>query len=446
MKIRHEIRDPIHGFIYVDTDERCVLDSKPVQRLRHIHQLAMTYLVYPGATHRRFEHSLGVMELAGRVYDIITADQNLHPEVRERFPELKDPMRHGYWRRVVRLAGLCHDIGHLPFSHAAEKELLPDDWNHERLTALVINGDEISTICGKMEPPPKPEDVAKLAVGKKQLPDQRFSDWEAILSEIIVGDAFGVDRMDYLLRDSHHAGVAYGKFDQFRLIDTLRILPMPVPDGGSAEPQLGVEHGGLHSAEALALARYFMFSQVYFHPIRRIYDIHLKDFLREWLSEGKFPVDTAGHLSRSDLEVSSAIAEASEDEEVPGSAHARRIVTRDHFKVLWEWNPDDIERNPDAGESIFEAAAEKYGRENVRPDSYSPPGATIDFPVQLRDGSITSAQSISDVLARVPQPAVDYVFIDRRFLDDAEKWLAKEKAEIIQPLLHDASEEASNGS
>ena len=76
-KHQHEIRDPIHTFIRVDTKERRVVDSKPFQRLRHIHQLALTSLIYPGATHRRFEHSLGVMDLASRVYDIITDPPNL---------------------------------------------------------------------------------------------------------------------------------------------------------------------------------------------------------------------------------------------------------------------------------------------------------------------------------------------------------------------------------
>src|SRR6516165_6619056 len=129
--------------------------------------------------------------------------------------------------------------------------------------------------------------------------------WQAILSEIIVGDAFGVDRMDYLLRDSHHAGVAYGKFDHFRLIDTLRILPSGEDD--SRQPTLGVEEGGLHSAEALLLARYYMYSQVYFHPIRRIYDIHLQDFLTAWLPGGKFPTDIESHLRMTDNEVNARI-------------------------------------------------------------------------------------------------------------------------------------------
>jgi HD superfamily phosphohydrolase len=82
--------------------------------------------------------------------------------------------------------------------------------------------------------------------------------------------------IDYLLRDSHHTGVAYGKFDHYRLIDELRILPSVE---SASEAALGINGGGIYSAEALALARYFMFSQVYYHPIRLIYDHHLKDFL-----------------------------------------------------------------------------------------------------------------------------------------------------------------------
>src|SRR5204863_3613826 len=112
----HEIRDSIHAFIKIDSDERDVVDSIPVQRLRYIHQLALSYLVYPGATHRRFEHSLGVMELAGRVYDVVTHAENLVEGVRNQFPEIANEDTRRYWRRVVRMAALCHDLGHLPFS------------------------------------------------------------------------------------------------------------------------------------------------------------------------------------------------------------------------------------------------------------------------------------------------------------------------------------------
>ncbi len=234
----HEIRDPIHVFIRLDSGERKVLNSRPFQRLRHIHQLGLTYLVYPGASHRRFEHSLGVMELAGRVYDIVTAHANVtYDSVRSVVPQ-QHSYEQTYWRRVLRMAALLHDAGHLPFSHGAE-DLLPEGWDHERLTLETILSNELRSIWEEIKI--QPEDVAKIAIGSKKYKGANFTDWEVILSEIIVGDAFGVDRMDYLLRDSHHAGVAYGSFDHYRLIDTLRILPK---EEESREPVLGVEGGG----------------------------------------------------------------------------------------------------------------------------------------------------------------------------------------------------------
>ena len=166
-KYHHEFRDPVHGFIRVSTDERGVVDSRPVQRLRHIHQLATSFLVYPGATHKRFEHSLGVMELAGRVFDVITEEENIHAVIREQVPEIADRTKRDYWRTVVRMAALCHDIGHLPFSHAAEHDLLPDGWDHERLSAALIESAEMEEIWRSMTPPIRANDVRKIAVGRR---------------------------------------------------------------------------------------------------------------------------------------------------------------------------------------------------------------------------------------------------------------------------------------
>lgn len=200
MKHTHEFRDPIHTFISVRTDERNVMNSRPFQRLRHIHQLALTYLVYPGATHKQFEHSLGVMELASRIYDIVTAAENVHHDsVRDIIP---DEQSRSYWKSVLRMAALCHDLGHLPFSHAAEKELLPEGYDHERLTKDIIYDPEMQEIWSSMTPPLRADDIVKLAVGPKHAEPLELSTWESILAEIIIGDAFGADRMDYLLRDS----------------------------------------------------------------------------------------------------------------------------------------------------------------------------------------------------------------------------------------------------
>ena len=458
-KLVHEIRDPIHIFIRLDSEERTILDSRPVQRLRHIHQLALTSLVYPAATHRRFEHSLGVMELAGRVYDVVTNPDHLL-EGERGIVHKPGTFDHTYWRRVVRLAALCHDIGHLPFSHAAEKDLLPAGWDHERLTLELILNSSLAHDFEKIKVQPK--DVAKLAVGPKKYRDEPFEVWEAIFSELIVGDAFGVDRMDYLLRDSHHSGVAYGRFDHFRLIDTLRILPKvgsperaaPPPSEGSAEPEpksteepfaaegeptLGVEQGGLHSTEALLLARYFMYSQLYFHPVRRIYDIHLKEFLKQWLPAGKFSTELEDHLRLTDNEVNAALLDAARDPGKPGHDPARRIVGHRHYKLLYQRNPDDLRINPDAAKAIYESACGQFGDTNVYYDSYKEKGRALDFPVLTRDSRVVSGLTLSDTLGRVPVVAVDYVFICPERHKDADQWLQRNRPDIIAPKVEGQS-------
>ena len=430
-KNSHEIRDPIHTFIRLDSTERQVLDSRPFRRLRHIHQLALTYLVYPGATHKRFEHSLGVMELASRVFDIVTNHANVTDRIRDRLPELGRTDTLAYWRRVLRMAALCHDVGHLPFSHAAEEELLPDGWDHERVTREIINGNEMRSIWDDMTPPLKREHITKLAVGPKKATDLAFSAWESILSEIIVGDAFGADRMDYLLRDSHHAGVAYGRFDHYRLIDTLRMLAAPAGDASegadSGEPGLGLEVGGIQSAEALMLARYFMYSQVYFHAVRRIYDIHLRDFLKEWLDGGVFSTDPDAHLKITDNEVTAGFVAAAVADGEPGHVHARRIVERRHFKVLYERNPGDVRINPEAGSAVFDALVEEFGADDIRRDCYQQRSGAPDFPVKLRDDKVVSSLAVSETLNQLPVVSVEYVYAERSRYDRAEKWLQKHR-------------------
>jgi hypothetical protein len=387
------------------------------------------------------------MELASRIFDVVTREGGVHRTVRDQLPELTDRSKRRYWRRVLRMAALCHDLGHLPFSHAAEKQLLPDGWDHERLTADILRSPELADIWAGMEPRLNPEDIIKLALGpgKAKRADGRDIDLtpgEEILAEIIVGDAFGADRMDYLLRDSYHAGVAYGRFDHFRLVDTLRVLPRPTLGERDVpgEPALGVEEGGLHSAEALLLARYMMYTQVYCHHVRRIYDIHLCDFLCDWLRNGRFATDVKGHLAMTDCEVLAAINAAAATPSAVGHDPARRIRGHDHFRRVYSRNPEHVRRNPDAGTSVFRAVRERFGDPIVRHDSYAETEVELDFPVLEDSGVVDSARSLSDVLQHIPVAAVDNVFVAREQCREAEQWVDAEIGTLVEPR-----EEAGDG-
>ena len=415
-KRQHEIRDPVHAFIHYDDDERRVIDSEPFQRLRYIHQLAMTYQVYPGATHRRFEHSLGCMELATRIFNTITAHNNLnglHPEHREMLSELEDGGKLGYWRKVLRLAALCHDMGHLPFSHAAE-DLLPEGVTHETITKRIIKS--LGDLWSGMTPPVTPEHIIKVAVGPKEAGDlSPFTPWERILAEIVTGDVFGADRMDYLLRDSLHAGVTYGHFDHHRLIDTLRILPGVAQDDSqeySDEPELGIEQGGLQVAESLLMARYLMFSQIYFHHVRRVYDLHLKQFLKATLDEGTYPSVLNEFLSITDNEILCRIRASAKDADNPGHIAAVCISQRQHFRKVYTCMAQDIAHDFNALDLVKQGLAAEVGAENILVDTVDKGMASSSvFPILADDARILSSFGESRLMTNLPAATTGYLFV-----------------------------------
>ena len=445
----HEIRDPIHVFVRLSSDERKLVDSLPFQRLRYIHQLATTYLVYPGATHRRFEHSLGVMELASRVFDVITQQNHIHADVVKALPEITNSEKLVYWKKALRLAALCHDLGHLPFSHAAENELLPPHWTHERLSEQIIKSNYVSPLLSDMVPPVSADHVVKLALGPKEaIPlGYKFTLWETVLSEIIVGNAFGVDRMDYLLRDSHHAGVVYGHFDHYRVIDCLRVLLSPVVDAGQGvheqPPALGITEGGLHSADAMLLARYFMFSQLYFHPVRRIYDIHLKDFLLQEIV--KFSTNVNDLLKVSDNEIVALLSKAAADATVKGHDPARRLIYHQHFQLVYRRREEDVALNPEAALRVYEAVSVKFGADNFRYDKPSTGTGTKEFPVLLDNDDVKSSLSVSETLPKVPPIAVEYVFADRKLVDEVRRWIDQNRSDIISKKPADEEDDPKEG-
>ena len=415
-----QIFDPIHHFIDVEDDEICLIDSPCFQRLRHIHQLGMTYMVYPGATHKRFEHSLGVMAIVSQLFDVVTDDEALKHTIEfwHEDPSVFDDLP--TWKKSLRFAALCHDIGHLPFSHAVEEELLPDKWiSHEAVTADIIKSEEVSRILKASGV--NPDVVMKLAVGEEDIRKMgksiSFSRWESLLSDLITHKVFGADRMDYLLRDSYYTGVPQGIFDYQRLIRTTRILPQ-APEVGD-ELSIGIDIGGLHSAESLIISRYFMFSQVYFHKARRIYDIHLGEFLGQHLPGGMFPRDLEVFLGYTDNDINSAIAEAARDPKCEEYKNARRICNREHFKVLYEFSGEDLGKR----EEFYALAVDEYGEDSIKKDYYKKEENPIGFPVMTRSRRESSySTSESEILKRIPPVIFNFIFIEPSKRDEGVEW------------------------
>ncbi len=279
-----KICDPVHGFIRFGEIEKRVINSRPFQRLRYIHQLGVTYLVYPGATHTRFEHSLGVMELATQIFDSIAAE-----------------LPSGdldYWRQILRLAALCHDMGHLPFSHTAEKELLPQG-GHEKWTLQFIQSKELSAIWRELGPQAE-SDIVKLALSQSAGP---LSAFEKLLAQTITEDNFGADRIDYLIRDAHYTGAGYGNFDYRQLIDSLRVLPY---EKGIS---LGIAAHGMQSVESLWISRYMMYARVYHLDKVLAYMRHMVQFMCRFY-RGGVPTTTEEYLEQTDFVILTQLAAA----------------------------------------------------------------------------------------------------------------------------------------
>ena len=240
-----DLRDPVHNFIHLTDVERKLLDTQPLQRLRGIRQLAMANLVYPGALHTRFDHSLGVMHVAGLMAkQLKISEEDI---------------------RILRLAALLHDVGHGPFSHVSEAalELYADktaisaakkkEKIHELVTARIIcENPEIKGLIGD----DTPQKIVKL-----------LSDGygEPALKSIISGP-LDADKQDYLLRDSRFCGVQYGVFDIHQLHRSL------VLSGPNDERQLMISGYGIHAVEQYVMAKYYMTTNVYRHRVRLITD------------------------------------------------------------------------------------------------------------------------------------------------------------------------------
>jgi HD superfamily phosphohydrolase len=236
-----EIKDPVHGYVYITEQEKEIVDCFAVQRLRRLRQLAGSEYVYPGANHTRFEHSVGVMYLAGRVMENPNISQCTSEEEAE----------------MVKIAGLLHDVGHGPFSHVFE-HLLDRELHktHEDLTRWIVSTGELKDTISKAGY--DPEEIGKLAVGTLHRSGKAFLDQ-------VISSAVDVDKLDFIVRDTYHTGAEYGFIDIFRLIHALDVLG----------ENLAVDLGALSALESLIIARIESFKSIYFHRVGRAAQIML---------------------------------------------------------------------------------------------------------------------------------------------------------------------------
>ena len=252
------LKDPVHSYIHIHYEViwNC-LDSKEFQRLRRIRQLGGDFQVYPTAEHSRFSHSLGVYEIVRRM---VTEVKSLCVELTE------------YEKVCVMLAGLLHDVGHGPFSHAFEHVT---NHSHEEYTAKIILGNtELNSILRAVSRK-LPEDIVSII---------QHTHENDILNQIVSGQ-LDADRMDYLLRDSYFTATSYGQFDLERILRTMRVRKT-----SEGRKVIVVKHTGIHSVEDYIMARYQMYWQVYYHPVARSYEavfIQLFNRLKDIFKDNK---------------------------------------------------------------------------------------------------------------------------------------------------------------
>ena len=243
-----DIIDPIHDFIRVYDHELEIIDSPIFQRLRRIKQLSGAHLTYPAAQHTRFEHSLGVMHIASQAGNALSEKGILDTD------DIK----------ILRLAGLLHDVGHGPFSHLFEEIINRKKFSHEDFGREIVLNSDIGDI------------LSRAGFSKKLITGMAFGESRHQYMNEIISGALSADMMDYLQRDGYFTGAEHAKIDHKRLTQSLEVH----------QKKLALERSALYSFESMMHSRYQMFKAVYFHKTVRAAEVMLLEALK--LSDDEF--------------------------------------------------------------------------------------------------------------------------------------------------------------
>ena len=352
------VRDPLWDNIRLEPEALSLVDTPAVQRLRYVRQLGHAFLVYPGATHTRFEHALGAYHLARRALAHLEETTGRPPV------EPADLLR-------LKLAALLHDIGHYPFSHALEEAGLP---RHEELAARHLGSGELARRLERLGTPV--ETLLPLIQGKSNAP----------LAGLVAGSV-DVDKLDYLSRDAWMCGVPYGVIDVDRLLASLTVAT-----GAAGRPVLALHDKGLSALESLLFAKYQMYRNVYWHHAVRSATAMFKRLVRAAIASERLPLEDVA------LATDDGLIHDLQRDDTTGLAQAlreRRLAKRVLDIPATElpadtaaWPSDD----PDLCARVEDRLARDVGLEEgeLFLDFPAKPGMlALDLPLVRRDGTVT---------------------------------------------------------
>ncbi len=333
-----EIRDPVHGSIAIRDEEMAIIHHAFFQRLRNIKQLGFSEFVFPGATHTRYLHSIGVMHVSTLVFSALFKDRLQDPEVR-RLGE------------TLRMGCLLHDVGHAPLSHATESVMpmlselrLPSAFSekedrqagHEDYTIKAITDSAFTESFKGIRSTfgVTPEAIAELVVGHNADPAY-FTvggvNWFPLLHQLVSSE-MDCDRMDYLLRDSYFCGVSYGKFDLDWIVDNLKVAP----EAGKA--YLGISERAVSTFDDFLLSRFHMFMMVYFHYRAVCLEQMLMRYFAAPDCEYRIPAGIDDYLEHDDPHLWKVLRRSP-------NVWAQRVVRNDiPKKILETFGPEGLDR------------------------------------------------------------------------------------------------------
>lgn len=356
-----KIRDPIHNYITLNDLEIELIDTPIIQRLRRIKQLGMANIVYPGANHTRFEHSLGVYFLASQCCKALELEKSES--------------------LIISIAGLLHDIGHGPFSHLTEE--ITDYPSHNSITTDLIKWSVISDVLSKYGI--SVSKISKLIEGKGTYGP-------------LISSELDVDRMDYLVRDAHYTGVAIG-VDLGRLTATMDFF----------ENKLVVKENGIKAAESLLISRFMIYPTVYFHHTARIAEMMLVKAVEYAILKKKLDIKEIQRMDDYDL-----IKELREMEGYPrdiiNKIDNRQLFKRCYEKKYSEIGKEKLEELKKNSKVYIEEIREKCNIEKeylILDIPKMPDIEEVDANVLLHDGKIEKISKVSKIIEIISKAQLD---------------------------------------